>query len=328
PHLVRFSSRSVLNLLLDFAGIQQERSADVFRVLDKLDKVGIEKVRLELMDGYKDESGDPIRGLGMSREQVHRIEQFLNVKSESRREVVVQLRDLFASVVGSKEKIDTVERISNHLYVLGYGDDRVSLDLSIARGLAYYTGPVFEAILLDAPQFGSVFGGGRYDNLVMRFLGESIPAVGASIGVDRLLAALTHLGKIGKQKATARVLVTNMDAALIEEYLHMTWELRRAGIPTEFYLGSARGPGKQLKYADQYDVPIAILYGSNEKQQGIVTIKDMTVGREKARAVGDRKEWLAARQGQITVPRAELVPAIQRLLIEIESGAPAPASAK
>ncbi|MGZ4810886.1 MAG: His/Gly/Thr/Pro-type tRNA ligase C-terminal domain-containing protein, partial [Thermoanaerobaculia bacterium] len=99
-------------------------------------------------------------------------------------------------------------------------------------------------------------------------------------------------------------------------------------IPTEFYLGSARGPGKQLKYADQYDVPIAILYGSNEKQQGIVTIKDMTVGREKAKAVGDRKEWLAARQGQITVPRAELVPAIQRLLIEIESGANTPASAK
>ena len=327
---VRFSSRSVLNLVLEFAGIPQERSADVFRVLDKLDKLGIEKVRLELMQGYKDESGDTIRGLGMTREQVNRIEQFLDVKSDSRREVIAQLRTLFGSLSGAAEKIDAVERISNHLYVLGYGDDRVSLDLSIARGLAYYTGPVFEAILLEAPQFGSIFGGGRYDNLVMRFLGESIPAVGASIGVDRLLAALTHLGKIGKQKATARVLITNMDAALIEEYLQMTWELRRAGIPTEFYLGSARGPGKQLKYADQYDIPITILYGSNEKQQSIVTIKDMTVGREKAKAVGDRKEWLAARQGQITVPRADLVPAIQRLLIEIESGAPAtsPASSR
>src|SRR5205823_13329894 len=98
-----------------------------------------------------------------------------------------KVRDLF----GKSAEIDVVERISKHLYALGYGDDRVSLDLSIARGLAYYTGPVFEAVLLDAPQFGSVFGGGRYDNLVTRFLGERISAVGASIGVDRLLAALT-----------------------------------------------------------------------------------------------------------------------------------------
>ena len=318
PHLVRFSSRSILNLLLKFAGIDEQQSVDVFRVLDKLDKVGIEKVRLELMQGYKDESGDTIRGLGLSKEQVTRIERFLNVKADSRRDVVAQVRDLFSSVEGSKDLIDVVERISNHLYALGYDDDRVSLDLSIARGLAYYTGPVFEAILLDAPQFGSVFGGGRYDNLVMRFLGEAIPAVGASIGVDRLLAALTHLGKIGQQRSTARVLVTNMDPALAEDYLAMTWELRRAGIPTEFYIGTAKGPGKQLKYADQYEIPIALLYGSNEKTQGIVTVKDMTVGREKAKAVGDRKEWLAARQGQIAVPRNELVPAIRNLLAEID----------
>jgi histidyl-tRNA synthetase len=111
-----------------------------------------------------------------------------------------------------------------------------------------------------------------------------------------------------------------MDPALTEDYLRMTWELRRAGVPTELYLGAAKGPGKQLKYADHYDIPIAILYGTNEKQQGIVTIKDMTVGRERAKAVGDRKEWLAARQGQVTAPRAELVPAVRRLLQDIESG--------
>ncbi len=261
---VRFSSRTILNLLLNFAKIPSQQSADVFRVLDKLDKGGIEKIRLELMQGYKDESGDFIRG------------------------------------------------------TLGYGDDRVSLDLSIARGLAYYTGPVFEAILLDAPQFGSVFGGGRYDNLVTRFLGERIPAVGASIGVDRLLAALTYLGAIGKQKATARVLITNIDPTLIDDYLAMTWELRRAEIPTEFYIGTAKGIGKQLKYADQYEIPLAILYGSNEKSEGVVTVKDMAVGREKTKAVGDRKEWLAARPGQTTIPRAELVDGIRKLLAEME----------
>src|SRR6185436_4936125 len=210
-HLVRFSSRSILNLLLDFASIPHPQSVDVFRVLDKLDKVGLEKVRLELIDGYKDESGDIIRGVGLTADQVDRIERFLSVKADARRDVIAQLRELFANVEGAHEQIDVVERISNHLYALGYGDDTIALDLSIARGLAYYTGPVFEAILLDAPQFGSVFGGGRYDDLVLRFLGERIPAVGASMGVDRLLSALVHLGRIGNEKATAKVLVANMD---------------------------------------------------------------------------------------------------------------------
>jgi len=275
----------------------------------------MEKVRLELMQGYKDESGDFIRGLGLAKEPVDRVERFLAIKSDSRKEVLARVRELF----GASGEIDGVERISNHLYALGYGDDRVALDLSIARGLAYYTGPVFEAVLLDAPQFGSVFGGGRYDNLVMRFLGERIPAVGASIGVDRLLAALTYLGAIGKQKSTARVLITNMDPSLTDDYLQIAWELRRAGIPTELYIGTAQGLGKQLKYADQYEIPLALLYGSNEKSQGVVTVKDMSVGREKTKAVGDRKEWLAARPGQTTVPRPQLIDGIRRLLAEIDA---------
>jgi histidyl-tRNA synthetase len=316
-YLVRFSSRAVLNLLLSYAEIPEAQGAEVFRVLDKLDKIGIDKIRLELMDGYKDESGDIIRGVGLTVDQVARIEQFLNIKHDHRREVIAQLRALFANVERSREEIDVIEKISNHLYALGYGDDRVSLDLSIARGLAYYTGPVFEAILTEAPVFGSVFGGGRYDNLVMRFLGEPIPAVGASMGVDRLLAALTALNKVDTRKATARVLVINMDPALADDYLQMTWELRRAGIPTELYIGMQKRAGQQLRYADQYDIPLAILYGSNEKEQGTVTIKDMSAGREKAKDVGDRREWLAARPGQVTVPRAQLVETVKQMLGEM-----------
>ena len=313
--LVRFSSRAMLNLLLEYAGISSEQGVDVFRVLDKLDKVGLDKVRLELMEGYKDESGDIIRGVGLARDQVDKIERFLEIKG-ARRDVVAQLRELFASIPAAPAQIDVVERISNHLYALGYNDDRVALDLSIARGLAYYTGPVFEAILLDAPQFGSVFGGGRYDDLVMRFLGERIPAVGASMGVDRLLAALESLKKLDTRKATARVLVTNMDPSLVDDYLQMTWELRRAGIPTEFYLGKAKRLGKQLEYADAYDIPLAIIAGSREKEEGVVTVKNMAAGRAKAAALTARDEWLAARPGQTTVPRTELVAAIRTLLSE------------
>jgi histidyl-tRNA synthetase len=318
-YLVRFSSRAVLNLLLDFSGIGPEQGADVFRVLDKLDKVGLDKVARELMNGYKDESGDTIRGLGLTADQVDRIKRFLDIKGHARRDVVTQLRDLFSGLDHAAAQIDVIERISNHLYALGYGDDRVSLDLSIARGLAYYTGPVFEAILLDAPQFGSIFGGGRYDNLVMRFLGEAIPAVGASIGVDRLLAALAHLGRVDTRKATARVLITNMDRSLTDDYLQMTWQLRRAGIPTEFYIGMAKRLGKQLEYADQYEIPLAILCGSNEKAQGVVTVKNMAAGRAKAGALNDRSAWLAARPGQLTIPRERLVDGIRDLLAEIES---------
>ncbi|HYR28704.1 MAG TPA: histidine--tRNA ligase [Thermoanaerobaculia bacterium] len=314
-YLVRFSSRAMLNLLLDFAGIPREQGVDVFRVLDKLDKVGLDKVKKELMEGYKDESGDTIRGLGLQASQVAKIEQFLAIRGQ-RRDVVTQLRELF-SAVDTQGEVTGLEKISNHLYALGYNDDKASLDLSIARGLAYYTGPVFEAILTDAPQFGSVFGGGRYDDLVTRFHGERIPAVGASIGVDRLLAALTHLQKIGDRKATAKVLITNMDPALTEDYLAMTWELRRAGIPTELYLGEGKGPRKQLKYADQYDIPFAILYGSNEKGAGQVTVKDMVAGREQAKPVADRKEYLAQRAGQVTIARADLVEHIRKMLSEL-----------
>ncbi|HEX4951970.1 MAG TPA: histidine--tRNA ligase [Thermoanaerobaculia bacterium] len=319
PFRVRFSSRALLNLLLSFADVPPERAADVFRVLDKLDKVGPEKVRRELTVGYVDESGDPIKGVGLTSAQVDKIEEFLAIRPDDRRQVVAALRDLFGAVPGAEGEIAVVERISEHLYALGYADSEVALDLSIARGLAYYTGPVFEAVLLDAPQYGSVFGGGRYDGLVLRFLDERVPATGASIGVDRLLAALIHLGRAGTQKATAKVLVTTMDPGLTSEYLAMTWELRRAGIPTEIYLGEAK-VGKQLRYADGWGIPICLLVGSNEAAAGKVTLKDMEVGRARTGEVGERSAWLAERPGQREVARTELVAEVGRMLAELASG--------
>jgi histidyl-tRNA synthetase len=314
PFRVRFSSRGLLNLMLAAAAVPEGGAADVLRVLDKLEKVGLAKVKLELTTGYRDESGDTIRGLGMAAEQVTRIERFLEIRGDQRQEVIARLRSFFDGLPTAAAEIDLVERISSQLAALGYGDDQVTLDLSIARGLAYYTGPVFEAVLLDAPQYGSVFGGGRYDNLVMRFLGEKVPATGASLGVDRLLAALMHLGRAGGKKATAQVLVARIDRDLEAECLAMTWELRRAGIPAELYLGTEKGVGRQIKYADLTGVPIVLLYGSTEKERGIVTLKDMEVGRELAKKVDARREWLAQRPGQRAVPRAELVATVREML--------------
>lgn len=316
---VRFSSRALLNLVLHFAGIPLDDGTAVFRVLDKLGKIGIEHVRDELMGGYNDEESKVrIHGLGLRKTQVAKIEQFLDVHG-TRREIVHQLHDLFRHIHGAEDEIAVVHSISEHLYAMGRGDEDVALDLSIARGLSYYTGPVFEAVALDAPEIGSVMGGGRYDDLVARFGGGRVPATGASIGVDRLLYAMEHLKILEHRKATARVLVTSLDPSLTGEYLAMTRELREAGVPTEFYLGGERSVKKQLRYADHYDVPLALLYGSNERAKGTVTIKDMDAGRKEAAGMQERVEYLHERKGQHEVARGELVPAIRRMLAEIEA---------
>ena len=313
PYLVRFSSREILNLLLQHAGIVAGRAEDVFRVLDKLEKIGLEKVRLELTQGYRDESGDTIRGVGLSDAQVAAIEDFLSIKGSDRGDVLRQLRSLFANLDSSAEQLDVIESISSDLDALGYGSDRVALDVSIARGLAYYTGPVFEAVLLDAPQFGSVFGGGRYDNLVARFGGPSIPATGASLGVDLVCRRIINLDKIQTAKTPAQVLVTVMDAALKRDCLQLAFELRRAGIRTEIHVGSGR-LGKQLKRADRLGIPYAILMGSNESERGVVTLKQMAVAHEAGTAIADHKDWKSARFGQREVARADIVPTLNSLL--------------
>ena len=314
---VRFSSRRVLNLLLAYASITPERAADVFRVIDKLEKIGRAKVRLELTTGYMDESGDKIAGLGLSLEQVDQIERFLAIQSPNRSGVIRQLHETFGSIPGANDEITVLEKMSHNLDVAGYHDNRVIIDLSIARGLAYYNGPVFETILLDAPQFGSVFSGGRYDDLVMRFLGERVPATGASMGVDRLLAALRALEKVKVRKSTADVFVTTFDPQMKDDYIAMTWELRRAGIRTELYLGADKA-GKQIKYADKLEIPVVLLYGGDEKTKGVVTIKDMSVGRARTKQLTEnRDQWLQERPGQFEVPRENLVAAIRELLAKI-----------
>jgi histidyl-tRNA synthetase len=316
---VRFSSRRVLNLLLTYAAITPERAADVFRVIDKLEKIGPQKVRLEMTTGYTDDSGDKIPGLGLTGQQVDQIEKFIAIQSPRRAEVLKQLQDTFGSIPGAAEEIAVLEKISHNLDIAGYHDDRVVIDLSIARGLAYYNGPVFETILLDAPQFGSVFSGGRYDDLVMRFLGERVPATGASMGVDRLLAALRALNNVTIRKSTADVLLTTFDAQMKDDYTALTFELRRAGIRTELYLGTDRA-GKQIKYADKLEIPIVLLYGPDEKAKGVVTIKDMSVGRARAQQLtGGRDQWLQERPGQFEVPREKLVEAIRDLLAKIKA---------
>jgi len=316
---VRVSSRRVLNLLIEYAGLPPDSAHDVFRVLDKLEKLGPEKVRLELTIGYRDESGSPVRGLGYSSAAVDRIDEFLAIRADRREDALAQVSKLFGALPDAEAELAPLARMSKRLRTLGYGDELVAYDFSIARGLDYYTGTVFETVLLDLPEFGSVCSGGRYDDLVMRFLGERVPAVGTSVGVDRMLVALEELGRARLRKATAQVLVTAFDQALLDHYVTMTYELRRAGINAELYLGPEKRIGKQIRYGDHYEIPVLVVCGGDEHARGEVQLKDMSVGRKRTAEVKDRGQWRAERPGQFNVPRDQLVPAVKKLLAEMEA---------
>lgn len=320
---VRFSDRKVLNSLLDYANIPRDQSHGVFRVLDKLEKIGLDGITAELTNGRVDASGDKIPGLGLRSTQVDRIKQFLAIPKGRRQETLSTLASLFGGVGSAQEAIGELGNICDSLEALGIPEENVVLDLSIARGLDYYTGPVFEAILTDAPEFGSVFGGGRYDGLVERFLGKKIPAVGASIGVDRLFAALQKLGLAEATPSTAQVIVTVMEPSRSAEYQKLTRELRLAGINTEMYLGEEKSLGKQLQYANRQEIPFAVIIGSDEFSRGEVTIKNLKLGaqlQDKKKSVSgkDREEWLKlSRTVQTTVPRTDTVEQIRKLLAEL-----------
>lgn len=317
---VRFSDRKVLNSLLDFAGIPRDMAHGVFRVLDKLEKVGLENIAAELTVGRIDASGDRIPGLGLQQASVDRIKDFLALPPGKRKDVLAGMAGLFARVPSAAEAVSELDFICTALDVLEIPDDRVALDLSIARGLDYYTGPVFEAILTDAPEFGSVFGGGRYDGLVERFLGRKIPAVGASIGVDRLFAAMQKLGLVHMVSSTAQVLVTVMEPARINDYMKLTRSLREAGVNTELYLGEETGLGKQLQYANRQQIPVAVIMGSDEFANNEVTVKDLLLGatlqdRKKTVQGKERDAWLVlSRKAQVKVPFAEALACVRDIL--------------
>jgi histidyl-tRNA synthetase len=317
---IRFSDRKVLNSLLDYTGIPHEAGHRVFRVLDKLEKIGFDNVAAELTRGRVDASGDRISGLGLATAQVNRIREFITIPPGPRSQVLSHLNTLFVSTPSAREGLDEIQFLCDGLAALGIPDDRVALDQNIARGLDYYTGPVFEAILLDAPEFGSIFGGGRYDGLVERFLGRKIPGVGASIGVDRLFAAMQKLGLVDVAPATSEVIVTTMDPSRIMDYLRLTRELRVAGIRAETYLGDERGLGKQLQYANRLRIPFAVIMGSDEFSRDEVTVKNLELGGKlqdaKKSATGkDRDEWLKlSRTVQATVPRSGFIGHIREMV--------------
>jgi len=325
-YVIRVNNRKVLNGVLERiggqAGLDYGVQLNVLRTIDKLDKAGLAGVAELLSSGRKDESGAFIPGLGLAAGPIDRIMAYLGSGAPTRAAV---LDALAAQVEGSEigaQGVDELRQIDAFLAAGGYDESRVVFDPTVVRGLEYYTGPVFEGVLTfeisdddgSPRQFGSVFGGGRYDGLVQRFLGREIPATGGSIGVDRLLAALLHLGAVRSEPAVARVLVTRLDKTMTGDYQRLAARLRAAGINTELYVGT-QNIGKQFKYASDTGKIAVVVMGSDEAARGEVSIKDLRLGDELSREIGeDRKRWLEQQPAQLSAPLDGMVEAVRGIL--------------
>jgi histidyl-tRNA synthetase len=351
-YVIRVNNRKVLDGVMEAIGVGGPEHLHtrlvVLRAIDKLDRLGIDAVRQLLGKGRKDESGDFTPGAGLSKEQINRLLDFINMFGLTT-SALEQHPLIKTPIVGVSSKIDKSKAVRNailntlqdnfrdskigmdgifeikEIWALtsdaGY-EDRVLIDPSVVRGLEYYTGPVFEADLTfetvnekgQKVVFGSVGGGGRYDGLVGRFGGQDVPATGFSIGVSRLAAALKNLGKLGNEAEAGPVVVTVMDRENIADYQKLATTLRDAGIRAELYLGNPKNFGKQMQYADRRNAPCAIIQGSDERERGVVQIKDLVEGKKKAAAIADNVEWREERPGQFEVAESELVQAVSDLL--------------
>jgi len=326
-YIVRVNNRKVLNGVMEVAGVLdpsdptkfEEERGIVLRAIDKIDRLGPEGVRALMGEGRKDDSGDFTKGAGLTDAQADTVMGFMEAKRDTGAATCARLRELVGDSATGQEGVAELEQIAALLDAQGYGSDRIEIDPSVVRGLGYYTGPVFEAELtfeiLDEKgrprQFGSVAGGGRYDDLVKRFTGQVVPATGVSIGVDRLLAALRAKGRAGATM-DGPVVVTVMDRDRMADYQAMVGELRAAGIRAEVYLGNPKNFGNHLKYADKRQSPVAIIQGGDEAERDVVQIKDLVLG-AKIAASATLEEW-KSQPAQVEVARADMVAEVRRII--------------
>ena len=323
-YVVKVNNRKVLDGVMESIGLGGEENAGrrltVLRAIDKFDRLGEAGVRLLLGDGRKDESGDFTKGAGLADLDIDKVLASTSPDTDPNKLVVVKLAVTAETSIGT-EGASELASIAELVEAAGY-EDRIRIDPTVVRGLEYYTGPVYEVELtLETKdekgrpvRFGSVGGGGRYDGLVSRFRGEPVPATGFSIGVSRLQAALTMLGKLDTTPDFGPVVVTIFDRDRVADYQKMVAQLRGADIRAELYLGNPKNMGNQLKYADRRNSPCVIIQGSDEKARGEVQIKDLIEGAKAAAAIASNAEWRETRPAQFSCGEDELVAKVREVL--------------
>jgi histidyl-tRNA synthetase len=332
-YVVKVNNRKVLDGVLEAIGLAGDENAGrrltVLRAIDKLDKFPADEVRKLLgpgrWDGGEEGKGDFTKGANLSPEEAH-VVLSITEKRDDWREAIAAADIYLAKSETGQAGVSELEEIQKLIAASGYGSDRVRIDPSVVRGLEYYTGPVYEVELtLETKdekgrpvRFGSVGGGGRYDGLVSRFRGEPVPATGFSIGVSRLQAALTMLGKLDTTPEFGPVVVTVFDRDRVADYQKMVAVLRQAKIRAELYLGNPKNMGNQLKYADRRHSPCVIIQGSDEKSRGEVQIKDLIEGAKAAAAIASNQEWRESRPAQFSCREDELVARVREVLARHE----------
>jgi histidyl-tRNA synthetase len=321
-YVVKINSRQLLNGLLTAVGVDDPgHKLGVLRAVDKLDRLGVSGVTMLLGEGRKDESGAFTKGAGLAPAAIDAVLAYVEASRETRAGTLDRLSNVIGGSAEGDEGLNTLSLIGEALQRMGVAEQRALFDPSVVRGLEYYTGAVFEAELLveiadengEPMRFGSMGGGGRYDDLIARFTGQSVPATGFSFGVSRLAAALRAARRDTAAEARGPVVVLMLDPAAMTHYFAAAAELRAAGVPAEVYLGGS-GMRAQMKYADRRLSPAAVILGGDEIAAGQATIKDLDLGRALAAGVSDNRQWREDRPGQVTVDRAALAATVLRIL--------------
>ncbi len=262
---IRVNHRKVLTGVLEKLQLSQQ-TVPVLRAIDKLDKAGPESVR------------DELEACGVTGRPADQLLQMVSIRG-SNEEVLQQLQPLVDGNDQATTGLERMRQFAEHIAASGISDARLRIDPSIARGLDYYTGMVFETYLNQDPEIGSVCSGGRYDNLAELYTKRELPGIGASLGLDRLLAAMQRLDMLPAASTPAQVLIVNFDEQLLTEYLKMAGAIRRAGIGVEIYPETKR-LAHQFKYADRRGFAAAVVAGSNEFQQQKLQVKWLAKGHQ------------------------------------------------
>ncbi|MBN2467649.1 MAG: histidine--tRNA ligase [Deltaproteobacteria bacterium] len=280
---IRVNNRKLLNGIALYGGIEKEQMASFFRSVDKSEKIGWEGVKSELFSKHF---------------QTSAVEKTISMITEKGPgdDILEKLRQTLASIPIAVEAIAELEEIRRCLGSMGI-EQNIHFDVSLARGLDYYTGPIFETVI-EKPRIGSISGGGRFDDLIGTFSGDNIPATGTSLGLERIITIMEELDMLPANAAVSEVLVAVFDRSLVDLSFRVVSELRSAGIRSEIYLKEDRLK-KQLNYANNKRIPLVVILGPDECQKGEAVLKDMRSGT------------------QMSVSREELIRKVTQMLGEM-----------
>ncbi len=283
---VHLNNRKILTGIGLYAGVPQTQLSELYRSIDKLDKIGLAGVERELA------------AVGLAADAIERMMALLQWR-EGGVETLGQVREQLAGVVPAQEGITELEQMLEHLAAMGIPMEHITVDLAMVRGLGYYTGPIYETIITKPENLGSVTGGGRYDQLLGLFRRESLPTTGSSFGIERIIGLMERLNLYPPELSgtVVQVLVTVFHAGTQSASLALANELRAGGVRTEAYMNPKRSLGKQIQYADRKGAQVVAFLGDDELAAGVVKFKRLSDGHEVVSSRADAVQTVRALLG-------------------------------